>query len=323
MVEKIPKISVIIPAFNAQRWIEEAVKSALEQTLPPFEVIVVDDGSTDNTAQVIKKFGLRIKLLQQPNMGPASARNLGMKNAQGDWLAFLDADDKWLPWKLEKVMRIAEKNPDMGFFSHDAFVIDAQGKIVGTYRYKKSPAEHQALALLFRNTVMTSSVVMKSAVIKGIGFFNDNLCAGSEDWDYWIRVAEKYKLFHINECLAFYRRLEGSSSRVRLDKLLADNIAVVRDAGKRNQFPQAILNRAIANLYRDSAIRRASAFDSEGTRRDIAKAVELSGWQVKDFLLHSVQFLPRSMRKKLLDIKRFADRKKALKIARLLGITHE
>lgn len=321
-MEKTPKISVVIPAFNAQRWIEEAVKSALEQSLPPFEVIVVDDGSTDDTVGILEKFGARIKLIRQSNRGPGSARNEGMKNARGEWIAFLDADDKWLSSKLERVMQFAKQNLDVVLFSHDAFVIDAQGKIVGVYTYQKLPSERQALSLIFRNTVMTSSVVMRCAVVNDVGLFKEDLNV-SEDWDYWIRIAEKHRLFHINERLVMYRRLETSAVKSKLDKSLEDSIRVIIGAGKRNQLSSTTLNRAIANLYRESAIRKASALDGKGAKHDIAKAVELSEWRAQDFFLYSVNFLPRSVRKKLLELKRLVEETKALRIAGSLGISHE
>lgn len=109
------QISVIIPAYNAQNYIARAINSVLKQTLPPAEIIVIDDGSTDNTTQQAQTFGKKIKYLYKENGGVASARNLGIKIAQYNWIAFLDADDQWLETKLQRQTEILKRNPQLNW----------------------------------------------------------------------------------------------------------------------------------------------------------------------------------------------------------------
>src|SRR4030067_1245470 len=106
-----PQISVIIPCFNSGKYLRECLDSVLSQTSQDFEVIVVDDGSTDDTPSIIKSYGSRVRLIRQDNKGPSSARNAGIKIAQGNYIAFQDADDVWLPRKLELQYRFLQENP--------------------------------------------------------------------------------------------------------------------------------------------------------------------------------------------------------------------
>ena len=107
------KISVVIPAYNAEQHIGRAIDSVLAQTRPADEIIVIDDGSTDATAEVIRSFGDRVTLIQQKNAGVSVARNTGIEAATGDWIAFLDADDEWLPEKLKRQAEHLSRNPDL------------------------------------------------------------------------------------------------------------------------------------------------------------------------------------------------------------------
>ena len=117
------KVSVIIPAYNAEKFIGEAIESVLNQTYKNIEIIVVDDGSKDNTYHIVKQnFGNQVKLIRKKNGGVSSARNMGVKNAEGEFIAYLDADDYWLPQKLEIQLRCFEKFPECGLCYTDAYI---------------------------------------------------------------------------------------------------------------------------------------------------------------------------------------------------------
>ena len=117
MIVDLPLVSVVIPAYNCERYLGRAIRSVLAQTYPRIECIVVDDGSTDGTAEVIDRFGSAVRAIRQENGGAAAARNAGIRTATGRYIAFLDADDYWLRNKLELQIHILEKNPDLVLIS--------------------------------------------------------------------------------------------------------------------------------------------------------------------------------------------------------------
>src|SRR5262249_27723626 len=117
-----PKVSVIIPAYNTEKFLAETIRNVLDQTYGDYEVIVVDDGSSDGTLGVARSFEPRIKVLAQPNGGPASARNLAIRNSRGDYIAFLDSDDLWMTDKLEEQIAFLGRNPAVGLVYSEALV---------------------------------------------------------------------------------------------------------------------------------------------------------------------------------------------------------
>ncbi len=207
-----PKVSVIIPAYNAMIYLPETLKSVLQQTFTDFEVLIIDDGSTDNIVQWAGELiDSRVKLIVQPNQGTSAARNTGIAQAQGEYIAFLDADDLWEPTKLEKQVRYLEDNPAVGLLHTNMVLIDWQGKSSG--RVMKSNAEGDALKqLLKQNTVVTSSVIVRDCCLKTVGEFDRNL-RYSQDWDMWVRIAARYPLAVIKEPLVCYRQHPNNATK--------------------------------------------------------------------------------------------------------------
>jgi glycosyltransferase involved in cell wall biosynthesis len=316
------KISVIIPAYNAARWLQGAIESALNQTMRPHEIIVIDDGSTDETPGIIARYGSAIQSLQQENSGVSAARNLGLKHATGDWIAFLDADDKWAPQKLEKAMAYAAKSPEVSLFSHDAFVIDETDKVVGIYNFAPPAEGDVARKLIQGNWIITSAVTLRASAARETGWFRDDLkkAAGCEDWSYWIRVAMRHRIAHIREPLAFYRRLPGSATRFALDDTLEDSLRVIESTGSEIGISAEEKHRARAGAYRQSAVRRLAASDPLAARKELEQVRNLTGWSFSDEALWLASLLPENIRRLLLQIKRFSDAKKAQSFMRRHGI---
>ena len=168
-----PKVSIIIPTYNRVDLLPRAINSVLNQTFQDFELIVVDDGSTDNTKQVVEEFqkkDKRIKYIWQENSGaPAKPRNTGIKNSQGEYIALLDHDDEWLPEKLEKQLEIFEKNrqTNLGFVGCNALIVK-EDKI---QEYKTPKYKNILLEILERNFIWScSSVMIKKSVLDKVGF---------------------------------------------------------------------------------------------------------------------------------------------------------
>lgn len=180
-------VSIIIPAFNQGHYLREAVQSCLSQTYPFFEILIIDDGSTDNTAEVAKSFSdSRVKYIFQENRGLPAARNTGIRNSQGEYLTFLDSDDCFLSRKLELLLDKMKQNPSLGFVAGRAILIDQNGDIIPREFETILPSPIQKLTL--GNPFHVGSVLVKKEWQERIGYFDESL-RSYEDWDFWLRLA--------------------------------------------------------------------------------------------------------------------------------------
>lgn len=206
---KSPTVSVVIPAYNSARWIEEAIESVLAQSVPPQDIIVVDDGSTDDTARRVAKFGNRVRYVHQENQGVAAARNAGIARSTGDWIAFLDADDVWHPLKLELQLRALAAHPEVGMLGTDTVDWPA--------RFEARPASTSVVLrsweeLAVKNRFTTSSVMARRELLDRVGAFDVTL-RGPEDYDLWLRVAEAAPVGVLESPLVGYRTVAQSLGR--------------------------------------------------------------------------------------------------------------
>jgi glycosyltransferase involved in cell wall biosynthesis len=204
-----PTVSVIIPAYNAAQWITDAVRSALAQSQAPHQVIVIDDGSTDNTLELLALFADRITVVSQPNRGVAAARNHALQLATGDYIAFLDADDLWHPRKLEFQLAALAQHPTTGVLG------------TRTFDCSTTQAQHAPAAtvttiplrqLCIKNYLTTSSIMIRRDLARRVGEFDPSL-QGPEDHDFWIRAAELAPVAILEAPLTGYRVVPGSLSR--------------------------------------------------------------------------------------------------------------
>ncbi len=203
-----------MPAFNAEKTISYSIKSVLDQSFDEWELLIINDGSTDGTLDVISKFkDSRIKLINQINQGVAAARNSGLRIATGEYVAFLDADDLWLPSKIQTQISIFSKSEnDLGlvYSRYRGFkfrATDSFSMVTEPINIHKN--DHYKL--LVSNYIATLTVMMRRDIVFDIGYFREDL-RGTEDWDYWIRVSKLYKLKKIDQELALYRISAGSLS---------------------------------------------------------------------------------------------------------------
>ncbi|HYB27421.1 MAG TPA: glycosyltransferase [Solirubrobacteraceae bacterium] len=210
-----PRFSVVIAAFNAAGTVSSAVRSVLTQTNPDLEVIVVDDGSTDGTDDVVRRIDdPRVRYLSQPNRGPAAARNAGIEQARGKYVAFLDSDDLYLPSFLERGERALKETPGAGFAYTDAYVFDAvSGKVRRRSAMDRNrppvppPADREAFLLeLLRRNFVYVAVIVPSTVLERVGGFEESL-KGPEDYELWLRILTRgYRAAWISGRQALYRK---------------------------------------------------------------------------------------------------------------------
>jgi glycosyltransferase involved in cell wall biosynthesis len=206
------KISVIIPAYNAEQYIGKAIESCLSQTHAPYEIIVVDDASTDGTSAVAESFFPSVRVIRlAENMGVSVARNKGVQASTGDWVAFLDADDWFLPEKLELQQRCADENKDAVLIYSGFRILPVCGK--ESSGWFVPPAKLWPM-LRYRCPIHLSSVILRRDAFDCVGGF-DPLLRVNQDWELWLKLAARYsvKLFAAApEQLVMYRRVAGSLS---------------------------------------------------------------------------------------------------------------
>ncbi|MBI5142728.1 MAG: glycosyltransferase [Nitrospirae bacterium] len=214
-----PTVSVVIPAYNAEKYIAETLDSVMAQTYTDFEVLVVDDGSKDGTVSIAERYAElhpdQIRLIRKPNGGPSSARNAGIKAARGAYIAFNDADDLWLPEKLEKQMLFFESLPsNVGMTYTDARSFDDEGLWIlppGLDQYRKL-GSNAYLKLLKNNVIPNCSVIVRRECFDKVGMYDQSPDI-IEDYDMWLRIARQYDVDCIDDVLSIYREHHGGRSK--------------------------------------------------------------------------------------------------------------
>ena len=286
------RISVLVPCFNHGRFIRETIDSILAQTLPDFEIIVVDDGSTDpDTRKALAQLAAeRITVLTTEHRGLPAARNHAARHAHGEFCCAVDADDKLAPAWFEKAVRVLEERPDVAFVSHWL-------ETFGDERWTWTPERCDLASLLARNAVNGAALVRRTAY-DAVGGYDESMREGCEDWDFWLRLVERgFQGAIIPEVLFYYRRRSDSMSRVMLDeeryRRPLDVLVRKHDAAFREHLVPVLvakeaevlhLSREIAELERKSlvelepALRRAreevAAMSRKAARVQAARAVE-------------------------------------------------
>lgn len=216
-----PKVSVIMPCYNNGAFVRQAVDSVLQQDYPNIELIVVDDGSKDNSLEVLASYGDRIRVIVQPNQGPAAARNNGIRHATGDYIAFLDSDDLWLPGKLSAQLEFLQTNPDFiacfcSWSVWDGSEMPAVNQPTADQRLalQQDRSGWLYLPLLDDSVIHTISIVIKKQIVDTVGFFNEEFRVG-EDHDYWLRLSRLGKIAKLKTLYALYRaNLQSTTNKV-------------------------------------------------------------------------------------------------------------
>lgn len=199
-------VSVVIPCYNKAPYIGATIRSVLAQSVRPGEIIVVDDGSTDDSVDVIRSFGEVVRLYRQENRGESAARNRGIDLAAGEWIALLDADDVWEPRKLEQQLAAAETEAaDIVCIYTDVYTFDDGGELLGELKkpeYHRSP--RYRVEMLCRWSIVPSSALIRSNALDGLTFPED--VSHSEDMIFFLELRERGPFVRVPECLVGYRK---------------------------------------------------------------------------------------------------------------------
>ena len=209
-----PKVSVIIPTYNREEFITETINSVLNQTYKDFEIIVVDDGSTDNTKQKLESFKLKIKLIEQKNSERAIARNNGVRNSKGEYLAFLDSDDVWIKNKLEKQVELLDSKPEVILTYGQSLRINEHGqKIKIAKRQIEGYSGEVFENLLLRNFIASPTPIIRREYFDKTEGFQTKYIP-YEDWEFWLRFSLLGKFYFFNNPFAYYRIHKNQSVKL-------------------------------------------------------------------------------------------------------------
>lgn len=203
-------ISIVIPLYNKERHIENTINTVLSQSYKEIEIIVIDDGSTDKSAEIVQKItDRRLRFIRKKNEGVSITRNLGVSEASNELVAFLDADDEWKPDYLERIHILYQKYPNAAIYATNYSVVEQNGKSY-TLDYPEIDFEEGLIKNYFYSAytftpLWTSAVCVRKSIFQQMGGFPTNIRNG-EDLDLWCRIALKYPIAYINKPLAVYRR---------------------------------------------------------------------------------------------------------------------
>lgn len=297
-----PAVSVITPAYNVEGYIGRAIDSVLAQTYQDFEIVVVDDGSTDGTPRVLERYASahpgRVRILTQANSGPSAARNRAFREARGRLFAFLDSDDEWLPSFLAEQMQILGAHPDVAVVTGNAIVRGGAGDGRPARPFPDPRPEPNLAEILRDENAVFIMAVFRRDVVDRIGGFDESLIT-NEDYDFWIRAARAGFRFARNDRpLGYYRRLTNSLSSSEL-RMIAGILPVFQKALSAcgaDAEARRIIDRQVTRFERELATAQARAALDAGAvdeaRRSIAEWRSKGGGRVAALLDFALRVAP-------------------------------
>ncbi|MEW5806019.1 MAG: glycosyltransferase [Acidobacteriota bacterium] len=281
-----PGVSVIVPTYNYARFLDPCLESIFAQTYGDFEVIVVDDGSTDDTVEVLRKYEDRIRYIYQENMGLSAARNTGIKVSTGKYLAFLDSDDIWLPLKLEAQLRVISEDSDVGIVFSDARAFDGKNVLrESILKEERICTGHCFRRLFMGNFLVMPTVMIRKKCLDEVGLFDETLTA-VEDYDLWLRISAHYKIGYVDMMLAMYRVHPSNMSRDYC-RLLDNEIRVIRKIVE--LFPERArdlggrVHRRFNSLYTQYGLELVRKGDVGQAMRSFMNAIIEQPWRVRPY----------------------------------------
>lgn len=232
-----PRVSVIIPTYNRADLLAEAIDSVLGQSFQDFELLAVDDGSTDNTAELVASYGPPVRYIYQENRGQGAARNAGLQTARGEYVAFLDSDDLWEPKKLALQVATLDEKRECSLVYSDAYFFDGKTR-QRQYLFSRlcRPYEgHVARELLHCNFIASPTPLLRRSVFELVGGFDERRPQLGEDWDLWLRVAAQAPIALVPEVLAGYRQHEVTTINSYSPLIIHDkSMSVIARAAERS-----------------------------------------------------------------------------------------
>ena len=303
-----PDISVVIPAYNSQSYIEETIRSVLAQEDVDLEIIVVDDGSRDRTREVVKNLNPSIRLIEKENGGPASARNLGIKSSKGDIIAFLDADDIWEPGKCRRQLDEMIAHPEIGLLHSKAVNFRTTHKTLAPGEQGACKKGYVFAELLKSNFIRTSTVAVRKECFLNCGEFNESEeLIAVEDYDMWLRIACQYAIGFIDVPLVHYRVHEkGISKNIERSYHHEENVIRMANARWPDWTAKAniSLNTRLSFIYRNCGLDLLENGQSVNARKWFRKSISQNPKLIKSWVGLIKSLIPQSVYLQLRKMKR-------------------
>lgn len=279
---KLKKVSVVIPTYNYGHYVCEAIDSVLNQSYPNIEIVVVDDGSKDNTAELLKKYGKKINYIYQENKGISAARNTGICHSTGEFIAFLDSDDIWLADKVEQQIKIFKGKPKIGLVSCSMYHFDTQHKNLEEITYRNYSSHEKFYSFLVMSNIVSggSAAIVRKDCFQKVGMFDINLKV-AEDWDMWLRINQYYDIHIIEKPLV----------KVRVG---FDSISSIQNSGMMLHHELIVLRkqRKINPIFKNDSGLRMKAFSFRYNRAAWAMLIGRKYFKAFGYLLVSMMYSP-------------------------------
>ena len=270
-------VSIIIATYNRATWLPAAIDSLLNQTRPPDEIIVVDDGSTDDTSQVLATYASALTVISQENQGLSAARNVGIRAATGDLIAILDSDDTLPPHSIERRARILEANPGFGVVYGDALLIAPDGEPLGKFtefRRGERPTGDAFAALAYHNLSPPHAFMFRRECLDVVGLF-DSTVDTMGDHDLWLRMAAQFQFYYVDKVVAHYQTHEQMMSVIKDDLMRRHNIIIQERAVNHTAFARLTPHQK-ARIYTSLATKYTVMGEVSSARRWLRKSIRLS-----------------------------------------------
>ncbi len=296
-------VSVIIPAYNKADYTCRAVDSVLRQTYPHLELIVVDDGSTDNTQERLKTYGNRIQYIYKSNGGACSARNAGIGRAKGEYIALLDCDDMYLPNKIELSVGHLQRHPDAGFVHTKAYLIDREDQTVSVYERPENRSQGWIAArLIFGNFICNSTAVIRRSCLDRVGLFDETIFTPA-DWDMWLRLAEQFQAVFIDIPLTQYRITDNYIFN-KLELAEREEAVTIDKYFQRNPSQSRVLkNKVLSHWHLRFALCYVVKENNPRVHEELKQALAFDPWNVKAWAVYILNTVARASLKSALQRK--------------------
>ena len=293
-----PKVSVIIPTYNCAHYLEQAIESAMNQTYRDLEIIVLDDGSTDDTTQVVRKYEASIRYIRQDNRGLPAARNHAIESSSGELIALLDADDWWEPTKLAEQVSILVEDPELCLVYSDLEVVFDDGSIIPSFLSSRPLAASGYVfdQLLQSGFIIPSTVLLRRIYLEQAGMFDESM-RSHEDIDLWLRMCQRWRVAFVRKPLT--HRRQGSANmtsnaslrteygiKVLLKTLSMPNITTTQ---------RLTIVRQLGRVYFSRGYYYFTQGEMGKCREALRQSLHCSAWNPKAWTYYTASFFPRTL----------------------------
>ena len=294
-IEAMPRVSVVIPTYNCAHYLGQAIESALTQTFTDFDVIVVDDGSKDHTADVVHRYSARVTYLRQENRGLPAARNHAIRRSSSDLIALLDADDWWEPTKLEKQVALIDRDDQIALVYTDLKVIYDDGAVISSFLASRPLAKDGYVFddLIQSGFILPSTVLLRRSCVQEAGLFDETM-RSHEDIELWLRLCHRWKVAGVRESLV--NRRQGTQNMTANPALRAEY--GVKTYEKALTIPgltdvqRSALQERLAAAHFELAYYLFQIGDGQSCRRHLSKSLDAGRWNARARKYYLLSLLP-------------------------------